>query len=286
MLTAADLPATWAAAEAQAEAMQRRFHLLVGGQVLLPLVGITVGALANAWLGIVAAVAAVTAATLRLVQRSSSVETSWYEARATAETVKSLAWRYAVRAAPFADPDEQDESVDTRFAEELGEVVSERELLLPPAATGEITPAMRALRNADPQRRHESYLRNRVADQLEWYAARARRFGSLANVWDVLFYVLAAATIVAGVLLAAEVDVPRLGTVVSFAAGASGAAIAWSGVRRYQSQGRAYARVASQLSLRSVTAVHEDTPEKWVAFVDGVEDILSREHEQWRSTRR
>lgn len=286
MLTAADLPATWAAAEAQAEAAQRRFHVLVGGQILLPLVGITVGAIADAWLGIVAAVAAVTGAALRLLQRSSSVETAWYEARATAETVKSLAWRYAVRAAPFADPAESEDEVDERFADELSDVVSDRELLAAPGASGEITPAMRALRAESPEHQRESYLRNRIDDQLEWYAARSRRFASLANASDVAFYLLSAATIVAGVLLAADIDISRLGTVVSLAAGASGAAIAWSGVRRYQSQGRAYARVASRLSLRSVTAVHQDTPEEWIAFVDAMEEILSREHEQWRSTRR
>jgi hypothetical protein len=285
-LAASDLPATWAATEAQARAAQRRYVLLMRGQILLPLVGVTVGALAASVLGIVATAAGVLTATLRLLQRSSSVETVWYESRATAEAAKSLAWRYSVRGSPFDAPDQSDEAADELFATELGKIVSDRDLIAPPDASGEVTPGMRALRASPQDVRREAYVRERVRDQLNWYSHRARRDASVADRWDTAFYVLTGIAIVAGVLLTADVDISALGPAVSLAAGSSGAVIAWVGVRRFTSLSRSYSKVASQLSMRDVVAVHKDTPEEWIAFVDDVEQILSREHEQWRSTRR
>jgi hypothetical protein len=287
-----DLPAMCIAADAQADWAQRRYLLLMRAQIVIPLVGVAIGAAANldeslAVLGVVAAVAAALLAALRAIQRSSEVERVWYESRATAEEVKSLAWRYAVRGSPFDRPDQGEEEADELLIDELGKIARDRRLLEPPDPFGEITPAMRALRNTERlSDRRDAYLNGRVDDQRAWYARRARHDAAIADRWDMVFFVLTGLAVVAGVLLAANPDLSDgLGPTVGLTAGSSGAVIAWVGVRRYSSLSRAYSVVATELSMLEAVARHKDTPEEWVAFVEAAEQAVGREHMQWRAAR-
>ena len=292
VLGQADFPATCIAAEDQASRAQHRFVQLTAALLLLPLGGVVIGAVASvdedlAVFGVIAAVLAAVGAALRAVQRSSQVERIWYEARAAAEEMKGLAWRYAVRAKPFDPPDQIDEDADELFITEITRITADRDFLDPPSASGEITPAMRKLRGAPLSARRAAYLAGRVVDQLSWYSSRARRFAALADRFDVGFLVLTGITIVAGVVLAANSDLVKgISPTLAFTAGATGAVFGWAGVRRYSSLSRSYREVASELSMRNALAVHRDTPEEWVAFVDDVESVIEREHAQWRAARR
>ena len=72
-------------------------------------------------------------------RRAFGSEGAWYEARAVAESAKSLAWRYAMRAPPFVE--EGDEAADTRLLavifREVGDTADRRV-----AAEGGVTAVM------------------------------------------------------------------------------------------------------------------------------------------------
>jgi hypothetical protein len=283
-LNSDDLPVTYRVTDGEAGRAESRFMTIVRGEILLPLVGVAAG-VASVWVsavGVVSAVAVAFVAVLRVLHRSSHSDSRWYELRAAAESVKSTAWRYSVRAAPFDAPDQTDEDAERLFLHEIDEATAE--LSFPPPVEGgdEITDAMRALRAAPIDDQRAAYLEGRLQDQLAWYGAAARRNEAYGLRFEVLHLVIVGVVVVAGALVVAGIEIAPLLTI---GAGTAGAAVAWSDVRRYRALSRAYAHTAHRLTLLRSRARVEDTPSEWITFVSDVERTIDAEHAQWRAAR-
>ena len=295
-LSASDYPATCAAAEELATYAQRRFLRLMEWLVGVSLVAVVIGQAASLTgdrellgvnvarvLGLAATVVGGVIVALHLMRRDSDVEATWYRARAAAETMKGLSWRYAVWATPFDSPDTDPADVDRTFLEQLARVAEDVPGLVPVDGRAEITSTMRALRAEPFAARKQAYMRARVADQQTWYAGRSRRFATRSRRLDQLFYALAGAAIVSGVLLAALQD-NSFASLVTVTAGAVGSVLTWQGIRRYATLSRVYARAATEISLRTELANPINSPPEWSSYVDSLEELLGREHAQWRAS--
>jgi hypothetical protein len=279
-----DLPTTFRVTDAEAGRAENRFMAIVRGEILLPLVGIAAG-VASAWvsvLGVISALAVAFVAILRVLHRTSDSDSRWYELRAAAESLKSAAWRYSIRAAPFDAPDQTDEEAERLFLQELDDATAD--LSFPPPVDGgdEITDAMRKLRGAPVDEQRAVYLEGRLQDQLAWYSAAARRNEAYGLRFEVLHLVIVGVVVVAGALVVAGVEIAPLLTI---GAGTAGAAVAWADVRRFRALSRAYAHTAHRLTLLRSRARVEDTPSEWIAFVSDVERTIDAEHAQWRAAR-
>ena len=121
----------------------------------------------------------------------------WYAGRALAESVKTIAWRYATRAEPFHGTDprlaraelrsklkqavEQNEEIARALTENLDEL--------------QISKRMETIRGAALQDRMKTYLDDRITNQLTWYARKAG-FNRRAARWGFSALVLANASAV------------------------------------------------------------------------------------------
>ncbi|WP_237320727.1 DUF4231 domain-containing protein [Streptomyces sp. JJ36] len=228
------------------------------------------------------AAAALTGSLLPAVWLASSVpQRRWYQGRAAAESVKTLAWRYAVRAEPFTDS----ETADEKYLGRLEEILrSLRDLDWAPAAgePAEITARMRRLRRAPLEVRQKVYLQGRLDDQYAWYTRRARRFGRLARVWSTAAGVTTALGLLAGFLqgfglLAFDV----LGT----ASAMSAAATAWVQLKQFQPQSTAYLLTSHELLLARTRLTPDCSEESWARLCGATEDAISREHTMWLARR-
>jgi SMODS and SLOG-associating 2TM effector domain 3/SMODS and SLOG-associating 2TM effector domain 1 len=282
------LPAIYLAADAQATAAQRRFMRLIKGQIAFPIAGVALSVLPVVItsfdltvLGVVASAAVAGAVTLRIVQQTSHVETVWYRARSCAETIRSLAWRYAVCALPFG-PELAPDACDALFIDRLRNVAVGFPDLAAPAAGEEITPRMRELRESPQPVRTEAYMHGRLIDQHDWYRGRALNAARAANRWDALFYVLALSAVIAGFAL---VRYNYAAPVISIAGAGVGAIVAWTGVRRYSSAAHSYARVATDLSFAESLIRHDETTRAWAEFVARIEDTIAHEQMHWIAAR-
>ena len=247
-LALTDLPATFQVADAEATRAEGRFLGLVRGEIALPLVGVAAGVTAI-WVpevGVVTVIAVAFIVLLRLLHRNTHSDATWYELRATAETIKSVAWCYAVRAAPFDPPDQSDEAAERLFLDRLDAATSELSFPPPVEAGDEVTPAMRHLRDAPAAEQRSVYIDGRLQDQLAWYSRAARRNATFATRFEVVHLVVSGLVVVAGALVVAGVEIAPLLTI---GAGTAGAAIAWSDVRRYRTLSRSYAQTARHLTL-------------------------------------
>jgi hypothetical protein len=211
-------------------------------------------------------------------------EQSWYDGRAIAESTKTLAWRYAVGGAPFPIADSGDEDqMGVHFRERLTALLRDApgtsiEATTAPAISHEVG----ALRARPLAARIEAYLAGRIADQLQWYAGKAKLNDKRAQWWRIGLLVAELIGITAALLRAFSVVSFDLAGIV---AAAVGAGAAWLAAKQYDTLARAYAFAANELALARSRLEAVQDPGVWAAEVANAEAAISREHTMWRASR-
>ena len=210
-------------------------------------------------------------------------ERSWYLCRSVAESVKSLTWRYTMRAEPIGDQQTVQEA-DQRFLNYLNLVRNQHHadaVMASPclADSSEITEAMHELRMQSWQQRLKHYISERLVEQREWYTERALRNRRWALRLSAIVSLLHVLALVSAVLhlsghLGAGAAVP-----VFVAAAAS--ALAWSHYSRFGEAKDSYSRAANDLAATLAAAQHVSCEEDLSRFVQNTEAALSREHTLW-----
>lgn len=233
--------------------------------------------------GIAAAISFVIALMAEIVIIRHDPARVWYDARAAAESVKTLTWRYAVAGDPFPRS-LAGKAADARFLQQLRSILSvvrDLNLNLPPEIT-QISPSMRELRHKTLDERRRTYLQDRVQDQQEWYTRKAQWNSTRASRWTIFLVVAEFGGLVAALLKA-------VGIVENDLLGLAGALVAamtaWLETRQHRSLSAAYGVAAHELRLLREGAPNEPTEEEWARFVADAEEAFSREHTLWRSTR-
>jgi hypothetical protein len=213
-------------------------------------------------------------------------ERRWYDGRAVAESVKTLAWQYAVGggvfslAVPGAD-------ADRLFVKRLSDVMRVRREFsfeLPDDLTrSQITPVMTALRSSPLPARRAVYVEQRLRDQCGWYSRKSAWNARRARQW------LAASLLAQGIGLGGGVAV-ALGwfevDVLGIAAAGAAAIAAWVQTKDHSSLSEAYAVTAAELALIVTRAASlGEGEDEWGQFVDDAERAISREHTLWLARR-
>jgi hypothetical protein len=225
---------------------------------------------------------------MRLVRVITRPERLWYEARAVAESVKSIAWRYAVGGEPFQEantPDELSAIVANRF----GGIQSDLSKYKAPDAViqqHQVTPTMSAVRELPLATRKQIYRKGRVEDQQRWYDRKSRFNRSRAlqsHVTLIVVEVLAICAALLPIALAALHAFPL--NLQSLAANIAGGGAAWMQAKRYEDLNVSYKVTASELTQVSKDIDNQPDEAAWGHFVENVEGSMSREHQLWRATR-
>lgn len=224
----------------------------------------------------------------RLVRVIARPERLWYEARAVAESVKSIAWRYAVGGEPFQEantPDELNAIVDDRFNGIRADLSKYK---APDAVVQrhQVTPMMRAIRALPLEARKRIYRADRVENQQEWYQKKARfnRTRALqAHITLIAVEVFAVLAALLPVALTALHIFPL--NLQSLMANIAGGGAAWMQAKRYEDLNASYKVTSSELLQVSKNIDNQTTEAAWAHFIENVEGSMSREHQLWRATR-
>ncbi|MEU3188468.1 DUF4231 domain-containing protein [Streptomyces sp. NPDC006923] len=291
----ADLPVLFHHADTLAVARQRRAVNATRLQLLLLVLGAVPASLP--WQGklggslqVVSALGALAyAGVLLLTFRSAGhrATSHWQLNRSAAEFIKSLSWRYAVHGAPFdsgaADPAGL---FAARMEAGLGELrkvgwQDPREGADGgPGPAGElITAPMRRLREKPFSVRKETYVRDRLIEQRNWYHRRTVVSRHATALWS--------ATIVLLTLLALLLTVLRAFSVTDSSAvpgllsASAAACLAWSEIRRHQPLISAHSLVEEDLAAMHTAMETTVTEEQWANAVYETERIVSPQHTDW-----
>jgi len=287
-MTQADLPAMFAATDKLSRDGQREtatrtainltllVFAAVGGALDWKLRGgsLNVG-------GLIAVVAFSGALVVGLSTASRKPEEKWYTGRAAAESVKTLAWRYAVAGDPFL---KSTTDVDRTYARRLSELVSELRGLDWGQVDNldQITPMMRLIRAASLTDRRKAYVSGRIDDQSTWYTTKAKINNRRGSTWAIV--ATSATTLGIGLGIARMVgalDADYLSILAAIAASAN----AWAQMRQHKTLATSYALAAQELGLVKATVSRIRSEEEWARVVADAEDAISREHTLWLARR-
>ena len=227
---------------------------------------------------------------LTILVKMQKDEGQWYEARALAESAKSLAWQYMSGAPPFG-PEVKTEAADKLLVERLGDLVRGRKGMFKElskfAAQGEggaaqISDRMRIVRESSLDMRKSLYLKQRVKEQGRWYSVSSSHNGAEATKW---LYVVAGAQFLAAVSALISARAVSLGAVVACISTAAAAAISWSQLNRFDELAESYGIAAYDLTMIEVMAKHISDEGTFGQFVQDSETAISREHTMWIARR-
>ena len=289
-----DLPALFGAADAAAVAGQRTFldqtRFQLGMLLLGALAGVAVQVFDIQELAYVGVAAYIVLVITRVSLKLRSMDRVWYENRLIAESVRSLAWRYAVGGAPFGldsargddgEPTDPDEILRDRIEGLLSDVTH---VPLPDLTRGteQITRPMRSLRAAPLEERRRIFDDHRVTAQLIWYAEKARSSARKQARVDMVFVVASGAAVFFGLLQAlGRIDVNLLGLAGMLAA----VTTTWGATNKFSEQAGGYSLAAHQLTLARTIVDRQRSEQEWAMFVNDAEDAIAREHTSWRVAR-
>jgi SMODS and SLOG-associating 2TM effector domain 3/SMODS and SLOG-associating 2TM effector domain 1 len=237
------------------------------------------------WAGAVAASSFTLALVAEAFLLKSKPERTWYQARAAAESVKTLSWRFAVGGEPFKVGEVGGPDVSDLFLARLRsifDVIKDLELGPPTSSEPQITQPMKEVRGLPLVARKTIYETGRVANQQDWYRGRARKNRQLAHWWTMSMLTAETAGIICGIFKA-------IGTIerdwLSFSGVIVAAIVAWLQAKQYQTLATAYTVTALELaSVRSKIA-DQNTEDEWSTFVSDAEEAFSREHTLWKASR-
>lgn len=209
---------------------------------------------------------------------------AWYQGRAAAESMKTLAWRYAVGGHPFKVGMSGDEA-DRLFVDRCRDVLRDLETLdVGSSGPSQITDEMRAMRGAPIAERKDAYQDARIEDQRSWYSEKANWNKKRRVTWQLALFGFEAAGLFASIARVADwIEVNLLG----LAAAGAAAATAWLQARQHEQLAAAYALTAQELANVKSLVQHSpaDDDESWAVFVQDAEEAISREHTMWRASR-
>ncbi|MGI8823937.1 MAG: DUF4231 domain-containing protein [Acidimicrobiia bacterium] len=232
------------------------------------------------WLPFVAAVLAAALILLRVLSRSWRSEKIWYQARAAAESVKTMSWKFMMRATPF-DADKAEHLFVERLIALLDQL-PDQPLTPPEPDAPQVTAAMRAVRAAPLETRLAVYRRDRIADQCAWYTGKSRYHHRRARSWDGAMLVLLLTELVLAVLRISRLNIPVAGLIAIGVATIT----TWIGARNFESLAVAYSVAAHELlAIRFELETLLPDEQEWSTFVDDAEDAISREHTTWSASR-
>ncbi len=262
-------PAAFREADRASERSQNAFYRISGVRLFaLCLVGV-LPAVGLRWAAMGVAVVFGIALVLELIVFMRRPERAWYDERACAESVKTLAWRYAVGGAPFSQEDS-----DALFAQRVQDVAGRTE---------SPTDAMRDARASSFDARRDLYKRERIEDQLRWYTKNARSNDRQAGFWLIVLVLVEAGAFIAALLRAmGKIHFDLFGIIGALGASAA----AWTQTLQHETLSAAYKVAADELAIIAsrVDDVHGETA--WAEFVADAEEAMSREHTMWRAKRR
>ena len=283
------MPALFHAADQSSQASQRRFLRLTTAQLLLlaAAAATTIATWRSGdinYAALVGAAAIVFAGVMRVQIQITNPMKTWYQGRAAAESVKTLAWRYAVGGEPFPVT-LSDAEVDQRFVQRLHEVIVDLDGLdvVEVEELEEITPWMRETRRRQLDERKQTYEEERIRDQRAWYSSKSKWNSRRANLWGTAMLGFEAFAVLQAMLKATSVvDVNLLAFTATVIAGIA----AWIQTKDYHTLSSAYAVASRELSTINSLIRHQETEDGWARFIADSEDAISREHTLWRASRK
>jgi len=206
----------------------------------------------------------------------------WYNGRAVAESVKTRAWRWVMRAEPYEDTDNI-EIVSKQFINDLKAILTQNQSLSEvlncnAGIQDPISETMKKIRALPVVERLEIYKEQRIKDQANFYSTKSLFNKRRAKQW---FWVSVSLHSAAVAMLLYRIKDPISNFPVEVIATAAGAVLTWLQAKKHNELTSSYALTAHEIVLIKGEALSVKNEKDLSEFVLDSETAFSREHTQW-----
>ncbi len=207
---------------------------------------------------------------------------NWYHGRAVAESVKTRAWRWCMRAEPY-DSEGSHEIVSKEFVNDLRSILTQNRSLAKVISGGSdvqdpISETMIKIRGLSFEDRFEIYKSQRIDDQRVWYSKKSQ-FNKRRS--SQLFAIAIGLHLLAIILLVVRATDVTLNLPIEVVATAAGSCITWLQAKRHSELSASYGLAAHEIGLIKGEALSIKNESQLSDFVINSEAAFSREHTQW-----
>jgi hypothetical protein len=210
----------------------------------------------------------------------------WYRCRALAESVKTAAWRFSMRAHPFEDA-KSIKQPQAEFRSLLQDILKANQHLSknldPAAGENESTPSMNSARKLSLKERIGFYVTHRIDDQRKWYARKSKANKDAFHFWigATLFIYLLAIISVNGDAFNIPWSTYGFDPLVVVVT----SCIGWMQIKRHSELTASYNLTAHEIGIIRGKSAAVSTEQQFSEFVNEAERAFSREHTQWVARR-
>lgn len=278
----AEFPGLYRSSDTLSYESQRHFFgMLLLNLLLLVLAGILSVVNSEAWqAALLQALVLLGALACSVYLAAKRPDRVWYGARAVAESVKTVTWRYICKAEPFDHFDTTDRAM---FLTRLSKIVDQNravsEALTDHLDQNQITASMSGARSDNLTARMKRYKQFRIDDQLGWYSEKARANRKNARTF---FGFLITVNALAICFALAKIKFPNTSYWPTDGFIALAACIlTWLQGKRFTELAASYALTAHEINLIRESAASITTELEFSQFVGDAENAFSREHTQW-----
>lgn len=206
----------------------------------------------------------------------------WYNGRAVAESVKTRAWRWVMKAEPY-DVDSVNEQVQKEFLSDLKTILNQNRSLShclqwSPNLGEAISEAMKSIRNLSWQDRLVIYKKERIDNQSVWYSTKSQFNKRRAKQWFIVSIVLHSTAVF---MLLLRISDPSLSLPIEVVATSASAVLTWLQAKKHNELTASYSLAAHEIVLIKGEADSISDEKQLAEFVVNSEAAFSREHTQW-----
>lgn len=279
------LPALHGAATDLSDARQRLFLWLVRGEYGFLLIAAVMALDFSDHVAYYVAYAFVLIAGLSVLMWRSLArpEQQWYRARAAAESIKTMAWRYMMHAHPYESVGDE-AATKMKLLTYLKEIVKTNKVLAQggfstKVGADEVTASMQDTRSLPLDRRLAFYIEQRVKSQQTWYVRKARGNRRAFKLWvaaSIMAYALAILLALSRIAFPSWHQLP-IEPLILFAS----FVIGWVQIKKHSELAASYTLTAAEIGMAKEMAHHIQTENTFSDYVNDTELVFSREHTQW-----
>lgn len=290
-----DLPGIYYSASEGSIAAQKKFILLIKTNIgllitLAVLSAINIGSIGVDFqylIPLISVVLIVLSIIITFATENGKFEKKWYDGRAIAESLKTLSWKFMMKAEPFYNLSK--EEAETKFLNDFKQIKNAirptGELFggVTRANEHQLTDKMKEVFASDLDTRKGTYQKNRINGQKNWYKNNSGINSKNAEhfFWVIICFQILTLFSALFMILIPNAAFNPTGLVTT----AIAVLMTWVQVKQYKNLAESYGITSTELSLIEDAVPNIDTNEKFSIFVAESETAISREHTLWRARR-
>ncbi len=236
----------------------------------------------NAIAKIISAILFLTSLGVMIWLRVAKPDDIWYNGRAVAESVKTRAWRWMLRAEPYEDT-EDIEIMRKKFVKNLKAILEQNKSLIGKLGISAvveepISTQMLNVRSLSIIDRVAVYRKKRITNQALWYSKKAKFNKDKSSQWFVVTVILHAIAIIC---ILYNIKEPSLKMPIETIAVAASGVLTWLQAKKHNELSSSYSLTAHEIMLIKSETTRINTESELSEYIMNCENAFSREHTQW-----